>query len=133
MKIMRFKTINSFDGSTKEYYDLVSCSEFEESLVDKSHFVPVAEAVRTLESSMDRAHVEDGNYDFADGRDDGRSIPSSRNPHNREITQQFQEIQGLAKSAKNSFDKGVKKARIQQEVDNLNSTSSSNSVSDGGK
>lgn len=132
MKVKRFKTINSFEGSVKEDYEIPFCSEFGESLTDKSHFVPVSEAVRTLESSMDRAHIEDGNYDFSDGVDDGRSIPSSRNPHNREITQQFQEVQELTESARNAFNKGVKKAQIKQEINNLNSSSDSSPVTDGG-
>lgn len=121
MKVKRFITINSSVGSSKYDYEVPFCSEFSESLTDKSHFVPVSEAVRTLESSMDRAHIEDGNYDFADGVDDGRGIPSSRNPHNREITQQYQEVQELANSARSAYKKGVKKAQIMQEVDQINS------------
>lgn len=128
MKIKRFKTIDSFNGSSKEEYEVPVCSEFGESLVDKSHFVPISEAVRTLEGSMDRAHIEDGNYDFSDGIDDGRLIPSSRNPHNREITQQFQEVQELSKAAKNAFSKGVKKAQIQQEVAGINSSTADSAV-----
>lgn len=127
MKVKRFETIDSFLGSSKIDYEVPVCSDFGESLTDKSHFVPISEAVRTLESSMDRAHVEDGNYDFLDGRDDGRPIPSSRNPHNREITQQFEDAKKLSESAKEAFSKGLKKAQIEQEVSALNSTPASSS------
>lgn len=132
----RYSSINSIysDKSNLVDYKLDESIEFGESLVDKSHFVPMAEAVASLNQNSNAAHIDDLNYDFADGRDDGRNIPSSRNPHNREITQQYLDTKELAKSAGEAYKKGVKKAQISKEIADFKQKSVESSAdSQGGK
>lgn len=62
---------------------------FGKSLVDKSSFVPIADAVAGL-TAGNRAHVEDGtNYDFPDGKDSGADV-SFRKP-GRDIAEVYQD------------------------------------------
>lgn len=129
----RYSFINSIysDKSSLVDYKFDENIEFGESLVDKSHFVPISEAVASLSQNSNAAHIDDLNYDFADGRDDGRNIPSSRNPHNREITQQYLETKDLAASAANAYKKGVKKAQIEQDISNFKNNPPQSEVSNG--
>lgn len=131
----RYNLINSIysDKSNLVDYKLDENIDFGESLVDKSHFVPIAEAVASLNQNANAAHIDDLNYDFADGRDDGRSIPSSRNPHNREITQQYLDTKDLAASAANAYKKGVKKVQVEQDIANFKNNPQQSEVNNGTK
>ncbi|QCS37288.1 hypothetical protein [Tortoise microvirus 80] len=52
--------------------------EWDESVTDKSYFVPLAESVKTINSTpLSEAEIA-ANYDFADGRDTGQKIPVDR-------------------------------------------------------
>lgn len=69
----RFKTIDVVNGSGLIDYSLPEIT-FGKSLVDRSGFIPMADAVSSLTSS-NRAHVDDSNnYDFADGVDTGLDV-----------------------------------------------------------
>lgn len=88
MDVKRFST-TCIAGNVKVVnYELPKIT-FGKSLVDKSSFVPIADAVSSL-TAGNRAHVEDGtNYDFPNGKDNGADI-SSRIP-GRDIAEIYQE------------------------------------------
>lgn len=129
----RYSSISSIysDKNNLVDYKLDETINFGESLVDKSHFVPIAEAVSSLTQNSNAAHINDLNYDFTDGVDDGRNIPSSRNPHNREITQQYLDTKDLAASAANAYKKGVKKAQIAKEISDFKNSPPKSEVNNG--
>ena len=84
----RYTTIQTVgsEASIVEYN--IPTKTFGPSLTDKSHFVPIADAVASL-TAGNRAHVDDARcYDFADGKDDGRSFASRK--RSRDIAEVFQ-------------------------------------------
>lgn len=85
----RYSTIQAVgsDATIVEYS--IPMKKFGKSLTDKSHFVPIADAVAGL-TAGNRAHIDDGrSYDFADGNDDGRSFANRK--RSRDIAEVFQE------------------------------------------
>lgn len=93
--------------------------KFGDSLVDKSHFVPISEALASLTPS-DSMHIEENrNYDFPDGKDDGRSIPLGRKPSEREITNVFNEASKGQSAASQAVSRGKKKLSIVKEYTDI--------------
>lgn len=85
----RYSTIQSVgsDATIVEY--TIPLKKFGKSLTDKSHFVPIADAVAGL-TAGNRAHIDDTrSYDFVDGKDDGRSF--SNRKRSRDIAEVFQD------------------------------------------
>lgn len=85
----RYSTIQAVgsDATIIEYN--IPLKKFGKSLTDLSHFVPIADAVAGL-TAGNRAHVDDANsYDFADGKDDGRSFANRK--RSRDIAEVFQD------------------------------------------
>ena len=85
----RYSTIQAVgsDATIVEY--TIPLKEFGKSLTDKSHFVPIADAVAGL-TAGNRAHIDDARtYDFPDGKDDGRSF--SNRKRSRDIAEVFQD------------------------------------------
>ena len=85
----RYSTIQAVgsDATIIEY--TIPVKKFGKSLTDKSHFVPIADAVAGL-TAGNRAHVDDArSYDFADGKDDGRSFANRK--RSRDIAEVFQD------------------------------------------
>lgn len=73
----RFKSIDVVNGSGMIDYSIPEIT-FGKSLVDKSGFVPIADAVAGL-TAGNRAHIDDSNnYDFADGVDTGIDVSMRR-------------------------------------------------------
>ena len=85
----RYSTIQTVGSEATIVEYTIPLKKFGKSLTDKSHFVPIAEAVAGL-TAGNRAHIDDGNsYDFADGKDDGRSFANRK--RSRDIAEVFQE------------------------------------------
>lgn len=85
----RYSTIQAVasDATIVDYN--IPLKKFGKSLTDKSHFVPIADAVAGL-TAGNRAHIDDGrSYDFADGKDDGRSFANRK--RSRDIAEVFQD------------------------------------------
>ena len=85
----RYSTIQAVgsDATIVEY--TIPFKKFGKSLTDKSHFVPIADAVASL-TAGNRAHIDDSrSYDFADGKDDGRSFANRK--RSRDIAEVFQD------------------------------------------
>ena len=85
----RYSTIQAVgsDATIVEY--TIPTKKFGRSLTDKSHFVPIADAVAGL-TAGNRAHIDDArSYDFADGKDDGRSFANRK--RSRDIAEVFQD------------------------------------------
>ena len=85
----RYSTIQSVGSEATIVEYTIPLKKFGKSLTDKSHFVPIADAVAGLIAG-NRAHIDDGRcYDFADGKDDGRSFANRK--RSRDIAEVFQD------------------------------------------
>lgn len=85
----RYSTIQTVcsDATIVEY--TIPIKKFGKSLTDKSHFVPISDAVASL-TAGNRAHIDDArSYDFVDGKDDGRSFANRK--RSRDIAEVFQD------------------------------------------
>ena len=85
----RYSTIQAVgsDATIVEYN--IPSKKFGRSLTDKSHFVPISDAVASL-TAGNRAHLDDArSYDFPDGKDDGRSFANRK--RSRDIAEVFQD------------------------------------------
>ena len=85
----RYSTIQTVGSEATIVEYTIPIKKFGKSLTDKSHFVPIADAVASL-TAGNRAHVDDcRSYDFADGKDDGRSFATRK--RSRDIAEVFQD------------------------------------------
>ena len=85
----RYSTIQTVGSEATIVEYTIPLKEFGKSLTDKSHFVPIADAVAGL-TAGNRAHIDDTrSYDFADGKDDGRSFANRK--RSRDIAEVFQD------------------------------------------
>ena len=85
----RYSTIQTVGSEATIVEYSIPLKKFGKSLTDKSHFVPIADAVASL-TAGNRAHVDDArSYDFADGKDDGRSFANRK--RSRDIAEVFQD------------------------------------------
>lgn len=85
----RYSTIQTVGSEANIVEYNIPLKKFGKSLTDKSHFVPIADAVAGL-TAGNRAHIDDArSYDFADGKDDGRSFANRK--RSRDIAEVFQD------------------------------------------
>lgn len=130
----RFSKIDIINGSDLVDYKIPEI-KFTKSLVDKSSFVPIADAVHSL-TAGNRAHVDDANqYDFADGADTGVDVSFRKKGRDlaeiyQDVVQGRKEMLEKAQSAAihDSLEKSVKAAHKSAEGD---SSVSSGAVSSG--
>lgn len=94
----RWITVNPFDGSETFDYDLPK-KVWDDSIVDKSHFIPIAEALRNLEGNSASMHADLTRFDFPNGKDNGMVIPPSRRP-GADLTEIQEYVELIDKSAK---------------------------------
>lgn len=103
----RWITINPFDGSEIFDYELPK-KEWDESIVDKSHFIPVAEALKNLEGNSSAMHADLTRFDFPDGKDNGMPLPPSRRP-GADIAEVQEYVEAIDKSAKQKIADAVER------------------------
>ena len=85
----RYSTIQAVGSEATVVEYTIPTKKFGKSLTDKSHFVPIADAVAGL-TAGNRAHIDDArSYDFVDGKDDGRSFANRK--RSRDIAEVFQD------------------------------------------
>ena len=134
----RYSTIQAIgsDATIIEYN--IPIKKFGRSLTDKSHFVPIADAVAGL-TAGNRAHIDDArSYDFIDGKDDGRSFANRK--RSRDIAEVFQDKlkgeQALNSSIAEARAREVSKQASKKAYDEImafSSSSADNSVNTSGK
>lgn len=105
----RWITVNPFDGSETFDYEL-SKKEWDDSIVDKSHFIPIAEALKNLEGNSAAMHADLTRFDFPDGRDNGMVLPPSRRP-GADIAEVQDYVQLIDKSAKKKMDDAIERQK----------------------
>lgn len=105
----RWITINPFDGSETFDYTL-PIKEWDESIVDKSHFIPIAEALKNLEANSASMHADLTRFDFKDGKDNGMTIPPSRRP-GADIAEVQEYVQMIDRSAKQKLNDALEKRK----------------------
>ena len=127
----RYSTIQAVasDATIVEY--TIPIKKFGKSLTDKSHFVPIADAVAGL-TAGNRAHIDDArSYDFADGKDDGRSFANRK--RSRDIAEVFQDKlkgeQALNASISEARAREASKKASKKAYDEIMSSTSSSSDS----
>lgn len=76
--IKRFNTISIFGEDVKKVDYIIPDYDYGDYIVDKSHFVPNAEAVKNLTGNGAVATTDSGMYDFPDGKDTGAKVPYTR-------------------------------------------------------
>lgn len=74
----RFNTISIFGESMKKLDYTIPEEPIGDYIVDKSHFVPNAEAIKNLTGNGAVSTSDLGMYDFPDGRDTGAKVPYTR-------------------------------------------------------
>lgn len=84
--------------------------EWDESIVDRSHFIPVAEALKNLEGNSAAMHADLTRFDFPDGKDNGMVLPPSRRP-GADITEVQQYVEMIDKSAKQKMNDAIEKQK----------------------
>ena len=104
----RYSTIQTVGSEATIIEYSIPLKKFGKSLTDKSHFVPIADAVAGL-TAGNRAHIDDArSYDFADGKDDGRSF--SNRKRSRDIAEVFQDkVKG-----ENALNASISEARARE-------------------
>lgn len=104
----RYSTIQTVGSEATIVEYNIPVKKFGKSLTDKSHFVPIADAVAGL-TAGNRAHIDDSrSYDFADGKDDGRSF--SNRKRSRDIAEVFQDkVKG-----ENALNASISEARARE-------------------
>ena len=105
----RWITINPFDGSEIFDYTLPK-KVWDESIVDKSHFIPVAEALKNLEGNSSAMHADLTRFDFPDGKDNGMVLPPSRRP-GADIAEVQEYVEMIDKSAKDKINSAVERQK----------------------
>ena len=105
----RWITINPFDGSETFDYTLPK-KEWDDSIVDKSHFIPVAEALKNLEGNSAAMHADLTRFDFPDGKDNGMILPPSRRP-GADISEVQEYIETIDNSAKTKMNEALERTR----------------------
>ena len=127
----RYSTIQTVGSEAKIVEYSIPVKKFGKSLTDKSHFVPIADAVAGL-TAGNRAHIDDArSYDFADGKDDGRSFANRK--RSRDIAEVFQDKckgeQALNASISEARAREASKQATKKAYDEImSSTGSSSSV-----
>lgn len=105
----RWITVNPFDGSETFDYTLPT-KEWDDSIVDKSHFIPIAEALKNLEGNSASMHADLSRFDFPDGKDNGMFIPPSRRP-GADISEVQEYVQMIDKAAKRKLNDALEKQK----------------------
>lgn len=105
----RWITINPFDGSEIFDYELPK-KVWDDSIVDKSHFIPVAEALKNLEGNSSAMHADLTRFDFPNGKDNGMLIPPSRRP-GADISEIQEYVESIDKSAKQKLADAVERQK----------------------
>uniref|UniRef100_A0AAU8B1F0 Uncharacterized protein n=1 Tax=Dulem virus 253 TaxID=3145730 RepID=A0AAU8B1F0_9VIRU len=105
----RWITVNPFDGSEVFDYTLPK-KEWDESIVDKSHFIPVAEALKNLEANSASMHADLSRFDFPDGKDNGMTLPPSRRP-GADIAEVQEYVEMIDNSAKQKFNDALERQK----------------------
>ena len=104
----RYSTIQAIGSEATIVEYTIPSKKFGKSLTDKSHFVPIADAVASL-TAGNRAHIDDArSYDFIDGKDDGRSFANRK--RSRDIAEVFQDVY----KGKQALDASISEARARE-------------------
>lgn len=120
----RFARIDIINGSDLVDYKIPEI-EFGKSLVDKSGFVPIADAVHAL-TAGNRAHVDDGNqYDFADGVDTGADV--SFRKRGRDLAEIYQDVVQGRKEMLNKAQEAATHAALKKSVKDAHKSAGSDS------
>lgn len=129
MSFKRFITINVLNGSSL-YDDFVPVSQGGDYIVDDSHFVPMAEAVKNLkDSAVATSDVIAKSYDFVDGKDTGIKVPVDRLHDVKDIAELSVAVRNRSKDLNKSLEQESYNSKIQSIINKSSSDSSSKSGS----
>ncbi|MEM1986735.1 MAG: hypothetical protein QXQ24_08365 [Nitrososphaeria archaeon] len=112
----RYETIDWLNGSKLIDYEL-PVIEYDESITDKSHFIPMAESVKRLSVGPMSADTIAMMYDYPDGKDNGMNVPIGRKK-GVDIAEVSNEIRLSQNKIKQQLKEGKERADIAKSVDN---------------
>ncbi|QCS36790.1 hypothetical protein [Tortoise microvirus 104] len=109
--MLRYETIKLITKNKISDYKLPEVI-FDESIVDKSLFVPVSQQLKGLQNhGMTQDDMR--NYDFIDGKDTGDKIPITRTK-GLDMAELSTAIRDEQNSIKDAIDKAVQKEKARQ-------------------
>lgn len=124
----RYSSLDPISGGMILDYDVPAAS-YDESLTDKSHFIPTSEAVKRLASAPPLGHdVVRQIYDFPDGRDNGSAVPLSRTK-GVDMAVLSTAIRLEQDSVNTAIAEAKDKARVRAEIDSMTLNPSVSSTS----
>jgi hypothetical protein len=113
----RYQTIDWINGSKIIDYNEPT-TEYDDSLTDKTHFIPTQEAVKRLANQPPMSSDQiNQSYDFPDGKDNGVTIPTGRKL-GRDLAEISTEINNQNALIKDQLIEGKKKADLAMTIDN---------------
>ena len=112
----RYEKIDRLSGSRIIDYEIPK-KEFDDSLTDKSHFIPMSESVKRIKGMAPiSGDTIKQMYDFPNGRDNGSQLPVGRKI-GHDIAELSTAIRQDSEYAKKELAKGAKNKKIADEVD----------------
>lgn len=87
-----------------------------EYIVDDSTFVPISEAIKQLGNGSSAAASTTLQYDFPDGKDDGREIPFSRSSGFKDIAELSEHINNEQNDIQNKINKAKEEAEFKKSL-----------------
>lgn len=115
MKIKRLSFIHSLSCTKVVDYELPK-SPKTKFRVDDSCFIPVSEALKSINHNSVTASEATTYYDFADGRDTGKKIPITRRADMRDIAEISNAIIDEAKELAERKEKLLNKALTEKAI-----------------
>lgn len=112
VKVVRYNTICSIPNTMSlSEVNLPTCEPVGDYQVDTSHFVPQCESGAVV---LQAGQAGQGSYDFADGKDTGAEIPSTRrHSYTGDLAEASVNFRASADKARESVDK----VRVQYEAE----------------
>lgn len=112
-KILRVSSFAYHVG--KEEYKLPETPD-SPYVVDDANFVPMAEAIKQLTAGNSGMSKEQLQYDFPDGKDNGKAIPFSRSAQFKDIAELSTEINNSQTDIQNKLDEAKRLNEFQEKV-----------------
>lgn len=112
MKIIRFNTISSLPAVMKTEEYTIPDKVFDKSIVDKSCYTPIADAVAKVQP-MTTSEINQ-HFDFVNGKDDGRKSPPRQGQDIAEVHEAVKKADERLKKQIKDESERIKKEREQK-------------------
>lgn len=117
MKLKRVDTVNSLNGNKLIDYEFPKQVN-NDYLIDDSCFIPMSEAVKQLGLNSSGQTNINALYDFSDGKDDGSSVPFTRQRAYQDIAELSTAITDKMNEIKEDIEVQSKLQKTKQDFEN---------------